>query len=181
MYNQRSAKVRQKDPIAVTIETVGGASFDGIVYVALGHRLADLLNDERHFIPVNRDDGAFIMLAKSQIVSILEMNIEPETFESAQANDETDNEAAREKPTSRKFDPYVLLKVSPTASMEEIRAAYKARIKLVHPDSVASLGLEEDLAQAALRATQKLNFAYQKIMRERENESASQAEERATA
>lgn len=181
MYNQRSAKVRQKEPNAVTIETVGGASFDGIVYVALGHRLADLLNDERHFIPVHRDDGSFIMLAKSQIVSILELNVEPDVFESEKPEPETVSEPAEEKPANRKFDPYVLLKVSPTASTEEIRAAYKARIKLVHPDSVASLGLEEDLAQAALRATQKLNFAYQKIMRERENESAEAAEARATA
>ncbi len=178
MYNQRSAKIRQKEPIAVAIQTIGGEAFDAIVYIALGHRLADLLNDERNFIPARREDGEFIMLAKSQIASIVEKNASPEeTFEEkigadAASDDEPEDGANPEKPAARKFDPYALLKIDPAASTDEVRAAYKARIKLVHPDSVAALGLDDDLAQAALRATQKLNYAYQKIMRERETADA---------
>ena len=45
-------------------------------------------------------------------------------------------------------------------------------MKAVHPDTIASLDLDDDLARAALLAAQKVNYAYKKIMRERavENE-----------
>ena len=67
----------------------------------------------------------------------------------------------------KKFDPYAVLKLDHSATVNEIRAAYKSRIKAVHPDTIAALGLDEDLADAALKKTQKLNYAYRKIMRER--------------
>ncbi len=191
MYNQRSAKIRQKEPVEVSIRAAGEDAFDAVVYIAIGHRLADLLNDERSFIPVRRDDGELMMLAKSQIASIVEKDAADPVGEDAPdekigADTAFDNEQAGddlnpEKSAARKFDPYALLKIDPAASVDEIRAAYKARIKLVHPDSVAALGLDDDLAQAALRATQKLNYAYQKIMRERGNACGQSAGERASA
>lgn len=186
MYNQKSARVRQKDAAPVTIRTVGEDAFDGEVYVAIGHRLVDLLNDERAFIPVRRGDGDMMILAKSQIVSIIEHAAANENEAAgrdedagAAAEEEIRKQsAATEKTSGRKFDPYALLKIDRTASLDEIRAAYKSRIKMVHPDSVAALGLDDDLADAALRATQKLNYAYQKIVRDREGETT---EERASA
>jgi len=189
MYNQKSARVRQKDAAPVTIRTVGEDAFDGEVYVAIGHRLVDLLNDERGFIPVRRSDGDMMILAKSQIISIVEhqaanANEAPEDGDDTEATAEEeirDQTAAAEKTNGRKFDPYALLKIERTASTDEVRAAYKSRIKLVHPDSVAALGLDDDLADAALRATQKLNYAYQKIMRDRETVEGARADERASA
>ena len=187
MYNQKSARVRQKDPAPVTIRTVGEDAFDGEVYVAIGHRLVDLLNDERGFIPVRRSDGDMMILAKSQIISIVEHGAanaasddgeDDDNAETAAEEEIREQASAAQKTSGRKFDPYALLKIDRAASTDEVRAAYKSRIKLVHPDSVAALGLDDDLADAALRATQKLNYAYQKIMREREGE---QVEERASA
>lgn len=189
MYNQRSARVRQKDPAPVTIRTIGEDAFDGEVFIAIGHRLVDLLNDDRGFIPVRRDDGDMMILAKSHIVSIIEHDV---ADSDAASDDQIDAEADVEAETSegstnsanpggRKFDPYALLKLDPAASTEEVRAAYKSRIKLIHPDSVAALGLDDDLAEAALRATQKLNYAYQKIMRERNDIDRSAKKERASA
>lgn len=176
MYSQKSARVRQKDAAPVTIRTVGEDAFDGEVYVAIGHRLVDLLNDERGFIPVRRADGNMMILAKSQIVSIVEngaANAASDEEETAEG-DAQPQSADERKSGGRKFDPYALLKIDPAASIDDVRAAYKSRIKLVHPDSVAALGLDDDLADAALRATQKLNYAYQKIMRDRENASAQE-------
>lgn len=186
MYNQKSARVRQKDAAPVTIRTVGEDAFDGEVYVAIGHRLVDLLNDERAFIPVRREDGDTMILAKSQIVSIVEhaavnenaANGREDDVEAGAKEEIRKQAASTEKANGRKFDPYALLKIDRTASIDEIRAAYKSRIKMVHPDSVAALGLDDDLADAALRATQKLNYAYQKIIRDREGAAA---EERASA
>ena len=60
------------------------------------------------------------------------------------------------------------MRIERSASLEEIKRAYKARIKAVHPDSIAALELDEDLARAANLSTQKVNQAYDTIMRERQ-------------
>ena len=188
MYSSNSANIRHKNQAEVTIRLVGEEPFDAFVFLSIGDRLIDLLNDDRHFIPARRPDGKTIIVAKSQIVSIIEtaapemadtQTVADDVEESHDAKESPADAVAREvddeftrsgrKPT-RRFDPYEMLRVSKDASVQEIRSAYKSRIKAVHPDSVASLGLDDELAQAALKTTQKLNYAYRKIMRDREDE-----------
>ena len=54
------------------------------------------------------------------------------------------------------MDPYTLLEVSPQASPEEIKAAYKRAVARYHPDKVAHLGREfQDLAHRKLLAIQQ--------------------------
>lgn len=55
-----------------------------------------------------------------------------------------------------RMDPYTLLEVSPQASPEEIKAAYKRAVARYHPDKVAHLGKEfQDLAHQKLLAIQQ--------------------------
>jgi DnaJ-class molecular chaperone len=54
------------------------------------------------------------------------------------------------------MDPYALLEVSPRASAEEIKAAYKRAVARYHPDKVAHLGREfQELAHKKLLAIQQ--------------------------
>lgn len=54
------------------------------------------------------------------------------------------------------MDPYTLLDVSPQASPEEIKAAYKRAVARYHPDKVAHLGREfQELAHRKLLAIQQ--------------------------
>ena len=54
-----------------------------------------------------------------------------------------------------RMDPYTLLEVSPQASPEEIRAAYRRAVLRYHPDKVAHLGQEfQELAHKKLLAIQ---------------------------
>ena len=54
------------------------------------------------------------------------------------------------------MDPYTLLEVSPHASPEEIKAAYKRAVGRYHPDKVAHLGKEfQELAHKKLLAIQR--------------------------
>jgi hypothetical protein len=54
------------------------------------------------------------------------------------------------------LDPYTLLEVSPRASPEEIKAAYKRAVARYHPDKVAHLGKEfQELAHKKLLAIQQ--------------------------
>ncbi|MBI4840242.1 MAG: DnaJ domain-containing protein [candidate division NC10 bacterium] len=54
------------------------------------------------------------------------------------------------------MDPYTLLDVSPQASPQEIKAAYKRAVARYHPDKVAHLGREfQELAHKKLLAIQQ--------------------------
>jgi hypothetical protein len=55
-------------------------------------------------------------------------------------------------------DYYRLLGVSPDATHEELRAAYRGKVRLCHPDLVADEG--EEVRQAATEMTTLLNEAY---------------------
>jgi DnaJ like chaperone protein len=55
---------------------------------------------------------------------------------------------------------YHVLKVSATASADEIRAAYRQLISQYHPDKVEQLGPE--LKELAVRKSQEITAAYQR-------------------
>ena len=54
------------------------------------------------------------------------------------------------------MDPYTLLEISPRASPDEIKAAYKRAVSRYHPDKVTHLGKEfQELAHKKLLAIQQ--------------------------
>jgi len=54
------------------------------------------------------------------------------------------------------MDPHTLLEVSPHASPDEIKTAYKRAVTRYHPDKVAHLGKEfQELAHQKLLAIQQ--------------------------
>jgi len=157
MINKATGAFRHRNEIAVQLRLNGDDPTEAFIFCVNGERITDLLNDSRAFIPIRTSMGDIQIVAKSQIASISER-------ESDQSN--TDKEDAAKSPP-KSFDPFQVLRVSPTVSDHELRTAFNARIKAVHPDTVASLGLDDDLAIAASKATQKIIYAYRKIMRER--------------
>jgi DnaJ like chaperone protein len=60
---------------------------------------------------------------------------------------------------------YTILEIEPTASIEEIKKAYRSMALKYHPDKVSYLG--EDVRKAAEQKFQKVNEAYEKIKKER--------------
>ena len=56
-----------------------------------------------------------------------------------------------------------ILKVSPTATLDEIKRAYQKLIQQYHPDKVASLG--EELQILCERKAKELNVAYNDALR----------------
>jgi DnaJ-domain-containing protein 1 len=63
-------------------------------------------------------------------------------------------------------DAYKILEVEPNASIEEIRKAYKAKVKQYHPDLVQNLGRE--LQELANRKLLEINYAFNLILKQRE-------------
>jgi len=60
---------------------------------------------------------------------------------------------------------YKILEVSPDASDEEVKSAYRKMAQHYHPDKVSHLG--EDIQKAAQEKFQKLNNAYSEIKKQR--------------
>jgi DnaJ-domain-containing protein 1 len=61
-----------------------------------------------------------------------------------------------------RMDPYTLLGVSPQASSDEIKTAYKRAVARYHPDKVSHLGKEfQELAHKKLLAIQQAYEALQ--------------------
>ena len=63
-------------------------------------------------------------------------------------------------------DAYRVLGISPSATNEEVRAAYRNMVKLNHPDRVATLG--DDVKEAATRKLQEINRAKEMIYQTRD-------------
>ena len=59
-------------------------------------------------------------------------------------------------------DPYKILGVSPTASDDEIKAAYRAQAKKYHPDNYDDDNPLKDLAKEKM---QEINLAYDEIQK----------------
>jgi hypothetical protein len=73
-------------------------------------------------------------------------------------------EEARAAQRGRDFNPYDILGISPRASEDEIRSAYRGLVTKYHPDKVAHLGHEfqaiaEEKALAINRAFEMLNHS----------------------
>jgi hypothetical protein len=177
---------RRKVEVAVTMSLAHDELFSGAVFLDADERLIDLLNDDRAFIPVRRVDGATVIVAKSNIVSIVENVVaadEAGQNSSSGSTEARDGDSDHEKPEPDRprraaFDPYKVLRITPDATIEEVRRAYKARIKAVHPDTLFGLELDDDIQKAAMTAAQRVNFAYNKILKDRR---ASAEDDDATA
>ena len=182
MFEKTGARHTIERPVIVTL--AGQDAKEAVVFIKIGERLSDLLNDPRAFIPIRTADGVVCIASKTNIVSISEVFMEEPKNNKRQSgsNEEEGARDQQEKSTDRdkthaeeefepfrpkkRFDPYDILGLERGASIEEIRKAYKDRIKSVHPDTIAALDLDPDLQRAANLKAQKVNSAYQTILRE---------------
>lgn len=142
---EKTEIARHKKRIPVHLVLADGAKLEGDVFLVRGERLIDMLNDQRGFIPFQDGTGRVTMLSKGQIA---EASMAGELAEEIE-------------------DPYGLLRIEDTASDAEIRQAWMTRLKSCHPDRLASLNLDEDIISTARRVSQRINAAYDQIIRTR--------------
>lgn len=64
-------------------------------------------------------------------------------------------------------NPYIILGVNKTASVGEIKSAYRALIKEHHPDRLMAQGMPEEFIKVATEKLATINHAYDQIGRER--------------
>ena len=173
MFDRSTGKFREKDETAVRLAFNNGEKIDAIMFHVMGERLSDLLNDPRSFVPIRLENGETRMVAKSQIASVQELLQHTDHHDAQDTGDEQPGEDTRNdqqadvnspprKPS--RPDPFEVLGIERTKDLGTIRAAYKKRMKEVHPDSIAAQGLSEPQAKAAHVEAQQVNQAYKLIM-----------------
>ncbi|WP_142848741.1 TerB family tellurite resistance protein [Telmatospirillum sp. J64-1] len=64
-------------------------------------------------------------------------------------------------------DPYTVLGLSPQASNDEIKAAWRRLTRENHPDSLIAQGMPEEFIEVATRKMAAINAAYDSIARQR--------------
>jgi DnaJ-domain-containing protein 1 len=140
-----NARKTQKFPLLVEAQLADGTSVFGKVFLSSQGRLSDLLNDERDFLPFERADGSFMVLAKSQLRRISPMT----TGEEAYKGD----------------DPFKILGLSATATREDIKKAYRDLTMVHHPDRVRGLGFSGEYIELATRNMMRINEAYERALK----------------
>ncbi len=71
---------------------------------------------------------------------------------------------ARPDQTEAKPDPFTVLGVARNATFDEIKSAYRTKMREYHPDKVASLGAE--LRELAERKAKQINEAFEALSRQ---------------
>ena len=64
-------------------------------------------------------------------------------------------------------DPYLILGVSRDAPEDEIRRRYRELVREYHPDRHIAAGVPEEMIEIATQRLQKINEAYDRIMKEK--------------
>lgn len=69
-------------------------------------------------------------------------------------------------------NPFVILDLEPTASLEVVKARYRALAQEHHPDRLAAHGVPEEFLAAAESKLKRINAAYNQIVREHQERIA---------
>lgn len=84
---------------------------------------------------------------------------------------ETEFRSIRARYLPGETDPYAVIGVARTADPAEIRKAYRARVRELHPDQMLARGVPEEARRLAEQRLAAVNAAYEQIMSERERVS----------
>jgi len=80
-------------------------------------------------------------------------------------HERADRQAPGQESRARPRDPYRILGIDPSASAEEIKAAYRQQAARYHPDKVSHLG--EEFQKLAKEKFQEIQWAYEQLMNRR--------------
>jgi hypothetical protein len=139
---------RSRVPVIVTLQS--GLEQSGHVWVAVGARLADLLNGNHAFVEFSPRDGGDVLLNKQSIAQIAALEV-PRNDQLARAQDTHD------------LDPWQVLGVEKGASAEMLKAAYHRLARAYHPDRLAGLELPGEMLTYANAMLARVNLAYRQL------------------
>lgn len=119
------------------------------------------------FIQLAFADGTVSKSENSTLRTIAQaLNIDTYTYNALYQQYESMMHNVR-RPQAAAKDPYSVLGVKKSDSMDVIKKTYRNQIRKYHPDIIASQNKSEAYMEEATKKTQELNQAYETIKRER--------------
>lgn len=135
--------IRERQKVRSLLKLKEAEPIEGYFFCMPRERVNDLLNDERAFFPFESISGELYVVAKSSV----EMAIPKD-----QSGD-----------TNITNDPYMILRISPDATLEEIKQAYRQRMQEYHPDRFSQVELPEELRIMANDMASRITTSYKRL------------------
>jgi preprotein translocase subunit Sec63 len=123
----------ERQRVAVTLTLHSGEVVNGHVFLGPAQKLRDLLNNPDEFIDFEKRDNTLTLIAKRVIAMIAAIDL-PRA-----------DQLLRRSLGSSGFDPYQTIGVDRGANQGEVRAAYLAKVRLYHPDKLASKDVPKEV------------------------------------
>lgn len=136
--------------LLVQISTVNGESLRGCIEAGVTGKLIEFMNREASFFEFLGTDGQTIILSKSSVRSMALIE-QPRI-------DQLSRRARQDK-----LDPYSILEIPRGASAEEVRSAYRQRVRLYHPDNLAGSQVPAEVLEYVTAMFRRLTEAYQEL------------------
>jgi hypothetical protein len=137
--------------IPVEISTATGDSLRGHIKSGISGHLLEFLNRDSGFFEFIAADGQVTIMSKSVVRSVTLIE-RPKT-----------DQLSRRMKVQETLDPYAILGISPGASAEEVRSAYRHCARLYHPDNLAAVEVPAEVLEYVTAVFVRLTSAYQEI------------------
>ena len=148
MFERNKIDNVETNGVAVEVTTDGGETLTGRLMIAIGRNLPDVLNSPGGFIEFEPWGGDRVLIAKSSLRTIkLTQAPRPESLRARLAATEG-------------FDPHSILGVAPTATLEDVKAAWHRLSMAYHPDRYATAKLPTEVTDYLAAMARRINAAY---------------------
>lgn len=147
---------RTKSRIEVELYLDDGSQYLGKFGLGQSERLSDLMNDERKFLPFETSEGQVIMVRKSIITKVVQLD--------------------QHVDATIVSDPFEILGVKREISDADLNQSYRALCAENHPDKLQSSGMSPHFMEMANSRMVRINDAYKRVRSLRENGGQKQAE-----
>jgi len=148
MFERNRADTIEQQGVAVEITTDHGETLAGKIIVGPGRSLSQLLNSESAFIEFEPWGGERTHLAKALLRSVKPARVaRPESL-MARIN------------AIDGFDPYTVLGVRSTSSLDEAKHAWRRLSMAYHPDRYAMAELPDEVTAYLAAMARRVNAAY---------------------
>ncbi len=139
----KNKPIRDKQKIRSSLKLKDAETIEGYFFCTQSERVNDMLNDERAFFPFESVGGDLYVISISSV-------------EMAVPKDQSAD-------TNVTHDPYMILRVSPDATLEEVKQAFRKRMQEYHPDRFSQVELPEELRVMANDMASRITTAYKRL------------------
>lgn len=148
--------------LPVILRLMDGREQSVDLIVNLGGAIDRTMNNESSFILVGDADGSERLLAKSAVLEVVDAKtIKPKAEALAAPAGNPQVQAPSIAPTIS--DPYEVLGLQPTATVDDVRNSFAALAQAYNPDRISAAGLPQDVFEFCQSRYQQISDAYAKL------------------